>query len=152
MVHMLDGTDTVLGPQVAPALFGYIIGLLLSYMSFVVGGHLFHWLHRNSNPHLYEDEAQSDVEDPESNEDEESNRSVPVSVDETSRKRRKSRLRSWFCGETHHTFYLQALPIILAVLLVSLFVSADITNVRNSPFYRRLWLECLFSPPAACVR
>ena len=49
MVQMMDGTDTELGPQVVPALFGYVIGMACAAWSFSMGGRLHEWLYDWSN-------------------------------------------------------------------------------------------------------
>jgi fluoride ion exporter CrcB/FEX len=44
MVEMMDGTDTIYGPQVGNALFGYVIGILCATSSCISGTHFFLWL------------------------------------------------------------------------------------------------------------
>ncbi|KAL7578347.1 hypothetical protein ACA910_012753 [Epithemia clementina (nom. ined.)] len=44
MVRMLDGSYTVLGPQVVASLFGYVIGLAGSFSSFLMGRLAHEWL------------------------------------------------------------------------------------------------------------
>ena len=54
MVAMLDGTDTELGHQVAPALFGYLIGVAGAVSSFIFGRQVYDWL-LTLHPPLEED-------------------------------------------------------------------------------------------------
>ena len=49
MVEMMDGTDTIYGPQVGNALFGYIIGVVCATSSCISGTHFFQFL-RQSHP------------------------------------------------------------------------------------------------------
>ena len=39
MVVMMDGTDTIYGPQIAAALFGYVIGMIGALSCFIAGTH-----------------------------------------------------------------------------------------------------------------
>jgi len=55
MVVMMYGYDTKLGPQIAPALFGYIIGLMCAISSYLFGRHAAHWLTSWINPHILSD-------------------------------------------------------------------------------------------------
>jgi len=56
MVVMMYGYDTELGPQIAPALFGYIIGLMCAISSYLFGRHVAHWLTSWINPHILSDD------------------------------------------------------------------------------------------------
>jgi fluoride ion exporter CrcB/FEX len=47
MVEMMDGTDTIYGPQVGTALFGYVLGILCATSSYISGTHLFLWLQQS---------------------------------------------------------------------------------------------------------
>ena len=49
MVLMMDGTDTELGSQVVPALFGYMIGMGCATWSFSMGGRVHEWIYDWSN-------------------------------------------------------------------------------------------------------
>ncbi len=52
MISMMDGHGEVLGSQICPALFGFMIGLHCSIMSFVTGRHTAWWLNSRVNPHV----------------------------------------------------------------------------------------------------
>ena len=45
----MDGTDTELGSQVVPALFGYAIGMGCALWSFSIGGRVHEWIYDWSN-------------------------------------------------------------------------------------------------------
>ncbi|CAB9520442.1 expressed unknown protein [Seminavis robusta] len=49
MIIMMDGTYTELGPQVVPALFGYIVGMACAVWGFTVGGRVHEWVYDWSN-------------------------------------------------------------------------------------------------------
>ena len=59
MVEMMDGTDTIYGPQVGNAIFGYIIGVACATSSCICGSHFFQWL-RELHP-LHQSESESFV-------------------------------------------------------------------------------------------
>jgi fluoride ion exporter CrcB/FEX len=44
MVEMMDGTDSIFGPQVGNAIFGYIVGVACAICSCICGSHFFQWL------------------------------------------------------------------------------------------------------------
>lgn len=46
MVEMMDGTDTMYGPQVGNAIFGYVIGVACAVSSCISGTHFYQWLRR----------------------------------------------------------------------------------------------------------
>jgi fluoride ion exporter CrcB/FEX len=55
MVLMMDGTaNPYLGTQVISALFGYVIGMQVSIVSFHTGRTLSSWFQNRSNPHLFD--------------------------------------------------------------------------------------------------
>jgi len=55
MVLMMDGTaNPYLGTQVVSALFGYVIGLQVSIVSFRAGRTLSAWFQNRTNPHLFD--------------------------------------------------------------------------------------------------
>jgi fluoride ion exporter CrcB/FEX len=55
MVLMMDGTaNPYLGTQVVAALFGYVIGLQVSIVSFRAGRTLSAWFQNRNNPHLFD--------------------------------------------------------------------------------------------------
>lgn len=56
MVEMMDGTNTIFGPQVASAIFGYIIGFACALSSYISGTHLNQWL-RQLHP-LHQEESE----------------------------------------------------------------------------------------------
>ena len=49
MILMMDGSETELGSQVIPALFGYIVGMSCASWSFTMGGRAHDWLYNWSN-------------------------------------------------------------------------------------------------------
>jgi fluoride ion exporter CrcB/FEX len=49
MVVMMDGTDTIYGPQVAAALFGYLMGMIGAITSYVAGTHVVRCFHSSGN-------------------------------------------------------------------------------------------------------
>ena len=54
MVEMMDGTDTIYGPQVGSALFGYVLGVLCATSSYISGTHLSQWLRQSLMLHRSE--------------------------------------------------------------------------------------------------
>lgn len=61
MVLMMDGTGTILGRQVAAALFGYVIGMQVAISCFRAGRTLAAWCHFKVNPHIFD--AESSIRD-----------------------------------------------------------------------------------------
>lgn len=49
MVLMMDGTDTMYGPQVAAALFGYLMGTIGAISSYIAGTHVIECFHHSGN-------------------------------------------------------------------------------------------------------
>jgi|GEM_PF-6560866 len=66
MVIMFVGTDTELGPQVVPAIFGYILGMMAAIGSFRFGRHVSSWLqswrHPKKRDSSDEDENDNELE------------------------------------------------------------------------------------------
>lgn len=153
MVTMLDGTLTELGPQVVPALFGYLIGVLLPVACFILGTHVHIWFLHWAHPrHTSETETNSHV--------------AEDSKDDSSHQH--SRHRRWNAALTFHSSSFgsdstssvcdpldafvrgRKLPFLLVPALFVAFVVAD--TVMHIPFYRTLWISMVLTPPGALLR
>lgn len=56
MILMMDGTaNPYLGSQVLAAIFGYVLGLQASLVSFRAGRTISAWFHLRNNPHVFDD-------------------------------------------------------------------------------------------------
>jgi CrcB protein len=177
MVQMMDGSDTVLGPQVVPAIFGYIIGLMTATGSFILGGRVYEWFYNWSNgikdePSDLRRRYRSDEEDP----DEEDH---PTSFDsEETHKSRHSLSKSSAAAheaprsqrfspptssssleaarkrqQRSQAFTILAykvVPFFIAISLLVLYGVAD--GVTNSQFYRELWFSSLLTPIGVHLR
>jgi fluoride ion exporter CrcB/FEX len=135
MVVMLDGSDTELGSQVAPALFGYLMGACCAVSSFIFGRHVHDWLK----------DSRSQVT--------ELGTSVHT-IQEASLHSTVSNVSSF----ATHCFWKQAVvilgidvaPFLLCFGLVVAFGVAD--GVWGITFYRRMWMTVLVSPFGALLR
>lgn len=132
MVVMLDGSQTVLGPQIVTALYGYVFGLLAPMASFIFGTHVSFWIQTWRNP----------LEGlPTSNGD-----NFPPIIQFS---------RSGM-GKSHFGTLLKALflgpnvGLVLLGMLMILFLVGDF--VFDSAYCRAFWLSAIFSPPGALLR
>mmetsp|Transcript_74 Transcript_74/g.187 ORF Transcript_74/g.187 Transcript_74/m.187 type:complete len:337 (-) Transcript_74:13-1023(-) len=179
MVIMLDGTDTVLGSQVAPALFGYLVGVYCAVTSFMVGRHARTWLQswharttqskripsqiRNDK----EEEKKQDESDhesldtfderkinrpPQSSTDYPIAATIPKSASDTETKN-----PTWYTPlfrvlrhMFHFVFGIDFGPFVWVMIVLALFVVGDVVYDNN--FYRTMWMNCLTSPLGAIMR
>ena len=56
MVEMMDGTDSIYGPQVGNAIFGYVIGVVCATSSCISGTHVSQWLRQRHSLPRHESE------------------------------------------------------------------------------------------------
>lgn len=139
MVVMLDGTYTELGPQVAPALFGYLIGMACAVASFLFGRHVHgFWRLLHPTPELpsLPEVGTEGSPDPEAA-DEES--------DKKKQKRKQPLLECVFL-----CIGIRVSPFVLYAALLAVFVVADARE--GILFYRKLWLTMLLGPCGALLR
>jgi fluoride exporter len=132
MVVMLDGSQTVLGPQIVTALCGYLLGLVAPMASFIVGNHVSLWLHNWRNP----------VEGLPTNDDENPPPIIQFSQSSS--------------GKSHVCIMLKVLflgPKVGVALLGMLMVLVLVGDwVFGSSYCRALWLSVIFTPPGALLR
>jgi fluoride ion exporter CrcB/FEX len=138
MVVMLDGTETELGSQVAPALFGYLIGMACAVGSFAFGQHVGEWFrvrHHQPQPvSVVEEEIISEIHKPVAAENRKEAKPLPDNL--------------W-----HHVLAILRLPIsvlLLAVGVEAAFVIADAFEI--SLFYRKMWMTVILAPVGALLR
>ena len=124
MVVMIDGTGTDFGPQVAAAIFGYILGISCTVSSFMFGRHVFEWL-QSCHPTCR----------------------VP-SIEDGERARNSNNCRrdtnaiDWPWGRS-----------MLVVVIASLFFAFAWGDAFESIlFYREMWITALLSPLGALIR
>ena len=132
MVVMMEGTGLVLGAQVAPALFGYVIGLACTISSFTFGMYVMEWIRT---------EPES-VDDPFVAMEENTSRVVKGEG-------RTHELQNSVLSEHHKTFAVyfsfSAVAIFLAAFLVG-----DI--VYDSEFCRGMWMSVVLTPLGTITR
>jgi len=131
MVVMLDGTYTELGPQVASALFGYLVGVCCSAAAFLFGRHVSEWLRSiHHQEHLPTDDPSTDN-----------------TADSTvhSERIRKSVRRSLLT-----IIGIKTAPFLLLAALTAAFVVGDV--VEEILFYRKMWLTVVLAPFGALLR
>ena len=138
MIVMLDGTHTVLGPQVTSVLFGYILGVMAAISSFLFGKQVSNWLNRWRNPDFVHDDTE---EANNTNIKADEIMAPPIIVYPHFGMGNRQCL-AIFSG--------QQLPFIILGVLLVLFGLADFA--MGIPFYRIMWLSCLFSPLGALLR
>jgi fluoride ion exporter CrcB/FEX len=173
MVTMMDGTYTQLGPQVVPAIFGYIIGMASSLYAFSMGGKVHEWLydwsnrryqnnddnHENDDPSLQSidhDEEQPtswDSEDstpqPHNSKSAKGNKSTPK--DEAPRTNLTSiKDKTPINAESMSTWFHKLIPLCISVsILVAYGIGAD---ERNMQFFRELFACSLLTPVGVHLR
>jgi fluoride ion exporter CrcB/FEX len=131
---MLDGSKTELGSQVAPALFGYLLGACCAVTSFIVGRHAHDWLKDSRSPVTQPGTSVHVIQE-------------AASMDSTA----SNVSRSTYC-------FLRQAAVILGIdapflLLVGLAVAFGVADgVLGIPFYRRMWMIILVSPFGALLR
>jgi len=179
MVVMLDGTGTELGPQIVPALFGYMVGMGMATWSFVLGGRVHEWLCDWSNgikdsevdhdddedvkPVLttldHGDDDDDDVEQPTSWDSEESNiRSRhsfssndgrPSSQDRSSRRPKQSRNQKL----TNCTVFLhKVVPFFIAVSVLLVYGLVYGLQSFDMGFFRELFACSILTPIGVHMR
>lgn len=178
MVTMIDGTDTELGPQLVPALFGYMIGMATACWSFIMGGRVHEWLYDCSNRrHMSSDEDEKppsnpslhvvdhDEEQPTSWDSEESSPrfsrsaschdgSMTFKADEVVRSAVPSRKMSFkdkmSVSYSISTWLHKVIPFCIVVsLLLAYGLVADESNIQ---FYRELFTSSLLTPIGVHLR
>jgi CrcB protein len=146
MVRMLDGTDTILGSQVAPALFGYAIGLCGAFSCFLMGRHLHEWI---SSMHGTEDPLVD--EDPDEEMESNLGDTGALQKGQSSELKKENEASAWWKGKLFVFFFSASAgpPLMLAGLFACFFVGAIVYDV---PFYQELVLESLLAPLGALLR
>jgi len=154
MVVMLDGSDTALGPQVAAALFGYIIGVCCAVSSFLCGRHMYD-LWRTTHPIPEPDSLGAAVTPVNDDDDDGSDDDVERAAADSATKSDTRQLppRSWY--QQMQTVLgmvvgIRVAPFVLLAALTAAFVVEDV--VGDSLFYRKMWMCVLVSPPGALLR
>jgi fluoride ion exporter CrcB/FEX len=133
MVVMMDGTNTDFGPQVATALFGYLIGGTTAVSSFIFGRHVFEWLRSQHTP----SEAPS-VENGNTAESEIQSLQADCSADG----------QRYRCGM--NLVWTKYSLIVAVAGLFGAFAFGD--AVEGILFYRQMWMAMVLSPFGAILR
>ena len=136
MIVMLDGTYTELGPQVASALSGYLIGIACCVSSFLLGRHIHDWLRAQHDL----PEPDSVVADEECIEVQHQNESL--SVAKSASWPNQSSVWARIC--------LLLAPVLVWMGLAVAFVLGDVLN--GVAFDRRMWMVVILAPLGALVR
>jgi len=148
MVTMMDGSESDLGPQVAPALFGYMLGVSCAVSSFIFGRHVYDWLKslhtepdgdveygtdRPSPPRRYEDQF-ADV-----------GSCYSSGIDSQISMRIKE---GW--NVVSKLYKIKYGPLLFTLALFGVFGAVDAK--QGIAFYRRMWMTCLLAPLGSVVR
>ena len=159
LIRMLDGTGTVLGPQIAPGLFGYAIGLCAAFASFVMGNHLHEWissLHTTTSSTDDDERSNNPIEDDESMpmiEEARSSTRAGGREDEQTTRRITPTWKKYllFLVQCLGIFFSEYIGLLLLVLglLASFLVGALVYEI---PFYQELVFESLAAPLGALLR
>jgi len=154
MVVMLDGTDTILGPQVAPALFGYLIGVACAVASFLFGRHVYDWwvlLHPQPNTESLGAEcAVPDASNDAKSKDDRNLASVDDAISGNDNAIRGKRTLSSLWKRISFVIGIKVAPFILFSGLVAAFAVGD--AVYHIPFYRKMWMSSILAPCGAILR
>jgi fluoride ion exporter CrcB/FEX len=136
MVVMLDGSGTELGSQVAPALFGYLLGACCAVTSFIFGRHVHDWLRASRSPVIIPGMSGLAIQE---------EASLHSSASDLSR-----RATCYFWRKAVVILGIDVAPFLLFAGLAVAFGVAD--GVLGIPFYRRMWMIILVSPLGALLR
>ena len=142
MVVMLDGTDTDLGPQVAPALFGYMIGVACAASSFMFGRHAYDWL-RSLHPPVEED-AEYGISPPPADMSVDLNSCYSSGIES-----QLSRLKEGV-DILSKLYKIKYGPLLFTLALLIAFAVVDAK--QGLLFYRKLWMSCMLAPFGAVLR
>lgn len=153
MVVMMDGSGTILGPQVISAIFGYILGLQTAFMSLKFGQHVAQWCYvyrmRCSARKCADKERQEKSLKPCSTfessgidlEVSDIEKSVDLSISDDS--------------VMQISYTVASILAVLVGFLCFLFVVLDHRHAKNGnsqSIYRTLWMSAIFSPFGALLR
>jgi len=143
MVVMLDGTDTELGPQVAPALFGYVIGVACAVSSFSCGRHVYDWmesLHPPCEGVEYGQNRQNRIT------------SIPEDLESCQSSGIDSQLSVLKEGFDilSKLYKIKYGPLLFTLALFITFAVVDAK--QGLYFYREMWMVCLLAPFGAVLR
>lgn len=140
MVVMLDGTDTELGPQVAPALFGYVIGVACAVSSFIFGRHVYDWLQSLQPPCEDMEYGRNRIT------------SIPEDVDSCYSSGIDSQLSVFKggCDFLSKLYKIKYGPLLFTLALFITFAVVD--SKQGLYFYREMWMVCLLAPFGAVLR
>ena len=149
MVVMMDGTQAELGHQIVPAIFGYILGLMMSMCSFLFGNEVSVWMNRYRNPQtipLIDGHGGSNT--------------VAVAGEGETIRTKSDVSRIIFypafvtsgapCRCLGSMLSGRYNPFLILIFLLTAFAVAD--GVMNIPFYRALWLNAVMTPAGALAR
>lgn len=131
---MMDGSGTELGSQVAPAFFGYLLGICCSVTSFIVGRHVHDWLKDSRSPVTELGTSGHVIQE--------------ASIHSTASN--ASRAAYCFWRQAVVILGIDVAPFLIFVGLAVAFGVAD--GVLGIPFYRRMWMIILISPFGALLR
>ena len=152
MVVMLDGTDTVLGSQVAPALVGYVVGMCTSIASFVCGRHVYDvWVRIHDPSALPQPDTADDgdveiMEQGVGKDDRVCSKELVPNGGKSTPSPFVSRIgRLWGAVAG-----IRVMPFLLLAGMTSAFVVGDV--VYDNMFYRKLWMCVVLSPCGALLR
>lgn len=143
MVVMLDGSDTELGSQIAPALFGYILGVSCSIPSFYFGQIVAEWLqsiHAVQSNSLVRDELDASQNH--------SSKLDPRLVNNETRERLylfEKISQIWYLP-----FGVRFGPLFWSVACLAAFVMGDV--YFDMTFYRGMWMAIVLSPVGSLAR
>jgi fluoride ion exporter CrcB/FEX len=178
MVAMMDGTGMYLGPQVVPALFGYVVGMACALWAFVIGGRVHEWLYDYCNgisdtqgadlnypiPSLDSSLPDDEEQPPTSWDSEDStirfhpSTSTKHGADESARQRMQSRKLSTSKkdkvqqprSQKGTIIMHKVIPFLLALaMLVAYGVSFGVYDIQ---FYREMFVSSLLTPIGAHLR
>jgi fluoride ion exporter CrcB/FEX len=139
MVVMMDGTDTELGPQVATALFGYMIGVTSSVACFYFGRIVAEWLkeiHASSRYPVSSNEETLTLDD-----------AADQSRDEC---KEKVSLAGCRLNSIVPVIFSVRFSLLLSMIFVASYVAGDLLAGLN--FYRKMWMTILLTPFGAIIR
>mmetsp|Transcript_14916 Transcript_14916/g.22355 ORF Transcript_14916/g.22355 Transcript_14916/m.22355 type:complete len:510 (-) Transcript_14916:61-1590(-) len=156
MIVMISGRQGVLGPQVAPAIFGYILGVVCAVGSFKFGRHLgkvlYSWRDIPSSSIVIDkdEESAGDCQTVDTN-----SNSMIQSTNGRKNKRysapgKRKGVKRPICDIVDVIVHGKFSPIIFVAMLFTLFFIGDLR--MNSSFHKDMWVIAIFAPFGTVLR
>ena len=157
MVVMMDGTQTELGKQIMPAIFGYILGLMAAICSFLFGTHVSAWMNQRKSSHTTPqmDGLNNADTTMKVTQEEIWGQEIGVKTGNQDVLPRTAVILAFaksisICRCLRSVVTGKSIAFSVLVVIISALILGDI--LMSNLFYRSLWLSALMTPPGALLR